>query len=83
MTDTKHSKKGCKTMTYNVEDIRRLFGEVQTIEANSPLEAAKKAFPDCKVTRDYDGKGDIVVGRYTEQYYGRSYRTYVYNIERK
>lgn len=70
-------------MTYNVEDISRFFGEVQTIEANSPLEAAKKAFPDCKVTRDYDGKGDIVVGRYTEQYYGRGYRTYVYKIEKK
>lgn len=27
--------------------------------------------------------GDIVVGRYTEQYWGRGYRTYVYNIERK
>ena len=70
-------------MTYYVDDIRCPFGEVQTIEANSPFEAAKKAFPDCKVTRDYDGKGDIVVGRYTEQYYGRGYRTYVYKIERK
>lgn len=69
-------------MTYNVEDIRR-FGNIKKIEANSPLEAAKKAFPDCKITRDYSNTGDIVVGRYTEQYWGRGYRTYVYNIERK
>ena len=32
-------------MTYYVDDIRCTFGEVQTIEANSPLEAAKKRFP--------------------------------------
>lgn len=73
-------------MTYNVDDIRN-FGagsNVQTIEANSPLEAVKKAYPNCKVTRDYSGQmGDIVVGRYTKQYYGRGYRTYVYKIERK
>lgn len=70
---------------YNVDDIRN-FGagsNVQTIEANSPLEAAKKAYPDYKITRAYNGIGDIVVGRYTEQYWGRGYRTYVYNIERK
>lgn len=70
---------------YNVDDIRN-FGagsNVQTIEANSPLEAVKKAYPNCKVTRDYSGQiGDIVVGRYTEQHWGRGYRTYVYNIER-
>lgn len=70
---------------YNVDDIRN-FGagsNVQTIEANSPLEAAKKAYPDYKITRAYNGIGDIVVGRYTEQYWGRGYRTYVYNIKRK
>jgi hypothetical protein len=70
-------------MIYNVEDIRLFFGDVKKIEANSPLEAAKKAFPDCKITRDYSNTGDIVVGRYTEQYWGRGYRTYVYNIEKK
>lgn len=70
-------------MTYNVEDISIFCGEAQTIEANSPLEAVKKAYPNCKVTRDYSGQiGDIVVGRYTEQWYGRGYRTYVYIIER-
>lgn len=72
----------CKTMTYNVEDIRSFWGEALTIEANSPLEAAKKAYPDYKITRSYNGIGDIVVGRYTEQYWGRGYRTYVYSIER-
>lgn len=70
-------------MKYYVDDIRN-FGSgsnVKEIEANSPLEAAKMAFPDCKITRDYGNTGDIVVGRYTEQYYGRGYRTYVYKIE--
>ena len=55
-------------MKYNVEDIRCFYGKVQTIEANSPLEAAKKAYPNCKITRNYAGIGDIVVGRYTSQY---------------
>lgn len=68
---------------YNVDDVRRLFGEVQTIEANSLLEAAKKAYPDYKITRAYDGIGDIVVGRFTKQRYSRGYRTYVYSIEQK
>lgn len=70
-------------MKYNITDINKMFDEPKQIEANSPLEAVKKAFPDYKVTRDYSGKvGDIVVGRYTEQWYGRGYRTYVYKIER-
>lgn len=37
-------------MKYYVDDIRN-FGSgsnVKEIEANSPLEAAKMAFPDCK-----------------------------------
>lgn len=68
-------------MKYNVEDIRCFYGKVQTIEANSPLEAAKKAYPNYKITRNYAGIGDIVVGRYTSQYWGRGYRTYVYVIE--
>lgn len=57
-------------MKYNVEDIRCFYGKVQTIEANSPLEAAKKAYPNYKITRNYGGIGDIVVGRYTSQYWG-------------
>lgn len=68
-------------MKYNVEDIRCFYGKVQTIEANSPLEAAKKAYPNYKITRNYAGIGDIVVSRYTSQYWRRGYRTYVYVIE--
>lgn len=76
---------------YNVDDMRNflagsnfLGSNSQTIEANSPLEAVKKVYSNCKVTRDYTGKiGDIVVGRFTKQQYGRGYRTYVYNIEQK
>ena len=71
-------------MTYYIDDTRFFFEETKEIEANSPLEAVKKAYPDYKVTRDYTGKiGDIVVGGLTKQRYGRGYRTYVYNIERK
>lgn len=69
-------------MIYNVEDIRTFFGEVQKIEANSPLEAAKKAYPDYKITRSYGHIGDIVVGGQTEHYWGKGYRTYLYNIEK-
>ena len=68
-------------MKYYVDDIRNFGSGSKEIEANSPLEAAKMAFPDCKITRDYGNTGDIVVGRYTEQYYGRGYRAYVYKIE--
>ena len=74
-------KRDYESVMYNVEDIRCFFGEVKKIEANSPLEAARKAFPGYKVIRAYDGVGDIVVGRYTRQYYGLGYRTYVYKIE--
>lgn len=66
---------------YNVEDIRYSLGKVKIVEAKSPLEAAKKVFPDCKITRSYSGYYDIVVGRYTNQYYGKGYRTYGYIIE--
>lgn len=76
---------------YNVDDICNFLAglnlagsNTQMIEANSPLEAVKKAYPNCKVTRDYTGKiGNIVVGRFTKQRYSRGYRTYVYNIDRK
>lgn len=72
-------------MRYYVDDIRN-FGagsNVQLIEARSPLEAVKKSYSDYKVTRVYNGIGDIVVGRYTRQYWGRGYRTYVYKIEKE
>lgn len=68
---------------YYVDDIRN-FGSgenVQVIEAESPLEAAHKAFPNLNIARDLTNTGDIVVGRYTQQWYGRGYRTYVYRIE--
>lgn len=86
------TEKEIRAMTkYNVDDMRNFLAglnlegsNTQTIEANSPLEAVKKAYPNCKITRDYTGKiGDIVVGRFTKQRYGRGYRTYVYNIEQK
>lgn len=70
-------------MKYYVDDIRN-FGSgenVQVIEAESPLEAAHKAFPNLNIARDLTNTGDIVVGRYTQQWYGRGYRTYVYRIE--
>lgn len=73
-------------MIYYVDDIRN-FGSgsnVKTIEANTPLEAVKKVYPNYKVSRDYSGEmGDIVVGRYTKQWYGKGYRTYVYIIEKQ
>lgn len=70
-------------MKYYVDGIRN-FGagkNVQVIEAESPLKAAQKAFPNHTITRDLTNTGDIVVGRYTQQWYGRGYRTYVYRIE--
>lgn len=70
-------------MKYNVDDIRTLGSDVMEVEAKSPLKAARKAFPDYVVTRDYSNTGDIVAGGYTQHYYGRGYRTYVYRIEKK
>ena len=68
---------------YTVEDIRRFSQDVIKIEANSPLEAVKKAYPDCEVERDYDNTGDIVVGGYFETRYGRGFRQYVYKLIRR
>ena len=67
-------------MEYYVDDIRKPFEEIKKIEANSPIEAVKKAFPNCKVERDYTNMGEIVVGSYIQTYNSRSYRTYVYKI---
>ncbi len=69
-------------MKYNITNVNTLLDDPIVIEANSPLEAVKKAYPEYTVTRDYSGTGDIVVGRATRQWYGRGYRTYVYNIKR-
>ena len=68
-------------MKYFVEDIRSLGNEAVEVDAASPLAAARKVFPNAKITRDLSNAGDIVVGRYTTQYYGRGYRTYVYKME--
>ena len=68
-------------MKYNVDDVRTLMSDVKEVEANSSLEAARKAFPNLKIVRSKSQVGDIVVGRYTKQWYGRGYRTYVYRIE--
>ena len=66
--------------TYTVDDISRFSQDVITVEANSPLEAVKKAYPDCEVSRDYDNTGNIVVGGHFETRYGRGYRQYVYKL---
>lgn len=63
-------------MKYYVDDIRQVFEGKKEIEANSPLEAVRKAFPNCKASRDFTNTGDVVVGGYTR----RGYVTYVYNI---
>ena len=69
--------------TYTVDDISRFSQDVVKVEANSPLEAVKKAYPDYDVKRDYDNKGDIVVGGYFETRYGRGFRQYVYKLIRR
>ena len=68
---------------YFVENIHNAFERPQVIQANSPLEAVKKAYPDCKVARDTTNTGDIVVGNWFNGYHGAVYKRYVYNIERK
>lgn len=69
--------------TYTVDDISRFSQDVAKIEASSPLEAVKKAYPDCEVERDYDNTGNIVVGVHFETRYGRGYRQYVYKLIRR
>ena len=68
---------------YFVEDIRCPFEQPQEVMAQSPLEAVKKTFPNCKVSRDMNNSGNIVVGNWFNGYYGAVYKRYVYNIERK
>lgn len=69
--------------TYTVDDISRFSQDVITVEANSPLEAVKKAYPDCEVSRDYDNTGNIVVSGYFETRYGRGYRQDIYKLIRQ
>ena len=68
---------------YTVDDISRFSQDVAKIEASSPLEAVKKAYPDCEVARDYDNTGNIVVGGHFETRYGTGYRQYVYKLIRR
>lgn len=70
-------------MKYTVVDIRNFYDDDIEVEAKSPLEAVKKAFPDYVVTRDYSNTGNIVVSGYSQRrYYGRGYRKYVYKTEK-
>ena len=66
---------------YFVENIRNAFERPCKVQANSPLEAVKKVYPDCKVSRD--NRGDIVVGNWFNGYYGAVYKRYVYKLEAK
>jgi hypothetical protein len=67
---------------YFVENIRNAFERPHEVQANTPLEAVKKVYPDCKASRDMTNTGDIVVGNWHNGYYGAVYKRYVYNIER-
>lgn len=69
-------------MIYYVTDVDKWSENAKEVEANSPLEAVKKAYPQYNVKRDYNNTGRIVVGGYIETRYGKRYRTYVYEIER-
>ena len=69
--------------TYTVDDISCFLKDVIKIEANSPLEAVKKVYPDYEAVRDYDNTGNIVVGGFSETRYGRGCRQYVYRLIRR
>ena len=66
--------------TYTVDDISRFSQDVVKVEANSPREAVKKAYPDCEVERNYDNTGNIVVGGFSETRYGRGYSPYAFKL---
>lgn len=67
---------------YFVENIHNAFERPHKVQANSPLDAVKKVYPDCKVSRDMTNTGDIVVGNWFNGYHGAVYKRYVYNVER-
>lgn len=48
-------------MLYKIDDLTKMATEFIEVEAKSPLEAAKIAFPNCKITRDYENKGNLLV----------------------
>ncbi len=67
---------------YFVENINNAFERPCEILANSPLEAVKKVYPNCKVIRDTTNRGNIVVGNWFNGYHGAVYKRYIYNIEK-
>lgn len=69
--------------TYEIDDISRFLQDTIKVEANTPLEAVKKAYPDYDVKRDYDNIGNIVVTGRSNCRYVRGYRKYVYCITPK
>ena len=42
--------------TYEIDDISRFLQDTIKVEAKTPLEAVKKAYPDYDVKRDYDNQ---------------------------
>lgn len=62
---------------YTVQNITSVFSKPEKVQANSPLAAVKKLYPEYQIKRD--NKGDIVVYGYAETRTG-CYRSYVYSI---
>ena len=69
--------------TYEIDDISRFLQDTIKVEAKTPLEAVKKAYPDYDVKRDCDNIGNIVVTGRSNCRYVRGYRKYVYCITPK
>lgn len=66
---------------YIIDDISSFSESLKEIEAKTPIEAVKKAYPDKKISRDYDNMGNIVVTGRFDYRYGIGYRKYVYRAE--
>ena len=69
--------------TYEIDDISRFLQDTIKVEAKTPLEAVKKAYPDYDVKRDYDNIGNIVVTGRSNCRNVRGYRKFVYCITPK
>ena len=69
--------------TYEIDDISRFLQDTIKVEAKTPLEAVKKAYPDYDVKRDYNNIGNIVVTGRSNCRYVRGFRKYVYCIKSK
>ena len=69
--------------TYEIDDISRFLQDTIKVEAKTPLEAVKKAYPDYDVKRDYDNIVNIVVTGRSNCRYVSGYRKYVYCITPK